>query len=195
MAAYHHGNLKETLIATGLEILRDGGLAALTLRAVARKAGVSPAAPYRHFNDTFDLICSIAEQGFHTLNRELDRALRELGETPPLLGLGQGYLRFATTHPDHLRLMFSGHIPADKRGPSLQSAGDAAFERLVDSIERAKLGKLIDPKKPTRPLALAAWSFVHGFSTLLIEGLIKEEDLDSIDPEELFATCYMAFTN
>ncbi len=193
--SYHHGNPRLALIAAGLKILNRKGVAAMTLRAVAAEAGVSPAAPYRHFVDATALAAAIAEEGFIALRASIEAALVDPAwrRHSAIERSGQGYVRFALTHPDHHRLMFSGRIAPSSRGPSLESAGRAAFDRLVSTIAEARLAGLISEDTPSHLLAIAAWSLVHGLSTLLIEGFLDLDELGLKSPADLVAACQEIF--
>lgn len=185
--SYHHGDLRNALVAAGLELLRTKGISGLSLRATARLAGVSANAPYRHFQDVLELASAIAAQGFTLLIDSMETATADLSlrGRSPLDQLGIGYLRFAQSHPDHLRLMFSGHIPPQSRSEELESAGKEAFGRLES------IAAQISPKGSPQTLALAAWSLVHGFSMLAIEGLLP--DSEENDTDDLLAKCQAIF--
>ena len=109
--SYHHGDLRNALIQAGLELLAEGGAQELDLRKVARRAGVSHAAPYRHFADKQALIAAINEEGFHLLAERIQASLREVSDEPveQLLGVALAYVRFAQGNPWLMREMFSGH--------------------------------------------------------------------------------------
>src|SRR6266702_8384163 len=108
--AYHHGDLRNALIEAGLELLSEGGASALDLRKVARKAGVSHAAPYRHFADKQSLIAAINEEGFHRLAEQIQSTLREVtgDAVEQLFGIARAYVHFAQENPWLMREMFSG---------------------------------------------------------------------------------------
>lgn len=172
--SYQHGDLREALIQAGLKLLAEGDPAALTLRAAAQLAGVSHAAPYRHFKDKQALVAAIAERGF----RQLTAAMRdELARCPSkngrdrLIALGLGYARFALSNPASLRVIFGGGFREAGASTELGEAGDEAYRTLRDEIaagiERGDL-RHGDPDQ----LALASWSIVHGLSMLLIGGAI-----------------------
>ena len=120
--AYQHGNLREALVQAGLKLLTDGGVAGLSLRAAAQLAGVSHAAPYRHFKDKDALVAAVAEQGFRLLSATMRAEMERAGEVAGagaastrdrLRALGRGYLRFATEHPAYLQVIFGGVLSKD----------------------------------------------------------------------------------
>jgi AcrR family transcriptional regulator len=157
---------------------------ALTLRAVAHLAGVSAAAPYRHFADKRALLAAVAEEGF----RLLGAALREAGGTVEprerFRARGRAYVGFATRHPSHFRVMFGREL-ADRTGyPGLRDAAAAAFEALVEGMSEAQRAGVVREGDP-RELALTAWSTMHGLSSLLLNGRLQA--MFTADADELTA--------
>ena len=172
--SYQHGDLREALIQAGLKLIADGDAAALTLRAAAQLAGVSHAAPYRHFRDKQALVAAIAERGFRQLTAAMREELgrcRSSDSRERLTSLGLGYARFATHNPASLRVIFGGVLGAAEVPAELTEAADEAYatlrQEIADGIECGAL-RAGDPDQ----LALASWSLVHGYSTLLINGAI-----------------------
>jgi AcrR family transcriptional regulator len=166
---YHHGNLKPVLLQAAITLIAETGPLGFTLREVARRAGVSHNAPYRHFRDKDELIAAVAEQGFERLNAAMIRAAaRSTSAEDRLLSCGRGYITFALRWPQHLQVMFD--LPSFReRYPGYAQAGEQAFTTLrscvVDCQEAGVLAKG-DPE----PLTLLAWSIVHGVSKLAISG-------------------------
>ncbi len=169
--AYHHGNLRRAMIDAALEIVGTEGAQALTLRAAARRAGVSQAAPYRHFADKEALLAAVAEEGFRAMTEAMRRDTG--GHPGDALGrfraLGLGYAGFARDHPSHFRVMFGREIADRSAHPSLREAAQETFRLLVDAIADCQRAGLVRGEDPEE-LALSAWSMVHGFSALLIDG-------------------------
>jgi AcrR family transcriptional regulator len=158
---YHHGDLRVTLLAAAAELLAAGGAAAISLREVARRAGVSHNAPYRHFPDRDSLLAALAEEGFVELARRMD------GEAGGLAALGQCYVRFAQEQPGRFALMFGAGL--DKAHyPELQQAATALYQRLALAVRETAPGR--DPQVAT----LAAWSLVHGLAQLLLDRQVSE---------------------
>jgi AcrR family transcriptional regulator len=187
---YHHQNLRAALIAAGLAILTEEGAEALTLRAAARRAGVSHNAPYRHFADKEALLAAIAEEGFETLAAEIERAIISLSGDPrqSLEEAGWAYVQFALAHPDHLRVMFSGMAPDAQAHPELRVAGARAFTLLVNVIEEGQQVEVF-VAAPARKLAVAAWALVHGLALLLTGGQIPPDVREASDVENLARFC------
>lgn len=166
---YHHGDLRATLISATDAIISEQGLEGFSLRSAARRAGVSIAAPAHHFGSTAGLLSEVAALGFIELAKQLDVPA---GKTPTqrLRRQGVGYVRFAMTYPGRFDLMFRRDLLSDEH-PGLREAGDNALAQLEKTV-RAKQG-LADNQPLTaaaRLMLLAAWSTVHGFAHLLLDG-------------------------
>lgn len=166
---YHHGNLKEELLAAALTLISKVGPRAFTLREVARQAKVSHNAPYRHFRDKDDLLAAIAGDGFHRLAEAMLEASAQATDALQRLMLsGHGYVQFALRYPDHFLVMFD-YCDSLESYPEHAEAGDRAFQILLDAVVGAQTaGQLpaVDPKA----VALIAWSQVHGIAKLAIGG-------------------------
>ena len=139
--AYQHGDLRRALIQAGLKLLSEGGVAGLSLRAAAELAGVSHAAPYRHFRDKNALVAAIAEEGFRLLTAEMRAAIVACGSSDLLVRLraaGSGYVTFALRHPAYFRTIFSEVTYSEKdtepEMQALRAAGEEAYAVLRDLI-------------------------------------------------------------
>ncbi len=168
---YHHGNLRRALLDAALELVETGGTRALTLRATARLAGVSQAAPYRHFADKEALLAAVAEEGFRTMAEAMRRAAATCGDNPleRFRALGLSYVGFATNHPSYFRVMFGREMADRSAYPSLREAALETFRMLISAIADCQGAGLVRPGDP-QELALSAWSGVHGVSALLVDG-------------------------
>jgi AcrR family transcriptional regulator len=170
--AYQHGDLREALIQAGLKLLTDGGVAALGLRAAAQLAGVSHAAPYRHFPDKDALIDAIAERGFRMLTARMRDEIARAAAADTLARLtasGVGYVGFALENPGYFRVIFSGLVAHQKASPALRAAGDEAYGVLRGlMLEGLADGSAAGADADT--LSLCAWSLVHGLSMLAVDG-------------------------
>ena len=167
---YHHGDLRNALIQAGLELLEEGNAQEIDLRKVARRAGVSHAAPYRHFADKQALIAAICEDGFRLLAQQIRESLQKQPDEPfeQLLGIAHAYVHFAQDHPWLMREMFSGLTIEREKYESLHKVSKDVYRLYAAVIERGQeQGKLATGK----PAALAAvlWSALHGLAMLLIE--------------------------
>lgn len=169
--AYHHGDLRRALLQAAIELLAEGGPANLTMRGAAQRAGVSPAAPYRHFTDKRAMLAAVAEEGFLALERSCAAAVEGCDIDPVQVYWRRGvaYVRFAIENPAHYRVMFGPEIP-DKRGyEGLFVAAAAAYEALRESLRACVVaGLFAEDQVETR--AMRAWSIVHGLASLFIDG-------------------------
>lgn len=157
---YHHGNLRTKLVATGVELVREGGASALTTRACAERNGVASSAVFRHFRDRRALLTAVATEGFAMLARGTITAYPELEPRDRLLAIGGAYLCFAMEEPKIFRLMFSDDI-LDMTDTDLKAAAEPILEQTA--IAAGAGGDLSDPR------TLLAWSIVHGLATLAID--------------------------
>ena len=168
---YHHGNLREALIKAALDLIAAKGPAGFTFAEAARSAGVSPAAPYRHFRDRDALMADVARQGFERFEAFLTTAWNEgRPDTLTALGnLGKAYLAFARTEPAYYSAMFEAGVPLDSH-PELRQAGDRAFA-IVRTASEALCAALPKPSRPPALMvALHIWSLAHGIASLFARG-------------------------
>ena len=168
---YHHGNLKEALLRAALELIAQKGPAGFTFAEAARWAGVSPAAPYRHFRDRDELLASVALRGFHQFEQALARAWDE-GRPDVFFALdrlGRTYLDFARSEPAYYSAMFEGGVPlADN--PELRDAGDRAFAVLRAAAEKLCAQVPARDRPPALMVALHIWAMAHGIASLFGRG-------------------------
>jgi AcrR family transcriptional regulator len=181
--AYQHGDLRPALIKAGLKLLSEGGVNALSLRAAAELAGVSHAAPYRHFRDKHALVSAIAEEGFRLLTRHMRDEMSRADQTDVLARLQAsafGYVSFAVEHPAYFRTIFGGAVcgVGQEPAPSLLEAGDEAYHVLRDTVAQGIAEGLLRAGDPEQ-LSLAAWSLVHGLGMLIIEGQLRNLPSDA----------------
>ena len=176
---YHHGDLKNALIAAGVEILAHEGIASLSLRSVARRAGVSHSAPYAHFSDKQALIAAISTEGFRHLYSQLDTALNEHSAEPgrQLVACGLAYMRFALNERDIFKIMFSGVLEQEKDYVDFVEISQATFQLLVKVVGACQEKGILHPA-PTELLATAIWGQVHGLVSLALERQISHTVLD-----------------
>ena len=182
---YHHGNLKEALLRAALELIAQKGPAGFTFAEAARWAGVSPAAPYRHFRDRDELLSSVALRGFNQFEAVLARAWDD-GRPDAFTALdrlGRAYLEFARTEPAYYSAMFEAGIPLATNS-ELREAGDRAFAVLRGAAE--KLCGHMPPggRPPALMVALHIWAMAHGIASLFGRGDAAKRNLP-MAPEEL----------
>ena len=174
---YHHGDLHDALLAAAERVLERDGLPGLTLRAVAREAGVSHAAPTHHFGDLTGLLSELAAIGFRRFNAAMIAARNS--ETHPLMkGMAnaKAYVAYAQAHPGMYGLMFRTER-LDMTRPSLHEAATASFEGLASAVGAGRNEKLTGEAALSLDQAAAiarAWSLVHGFTTLLLDGRLQD---------------------
>ena len=172
---YHHGDLPRALLEAAVEAIEEVGPAALSLRDLARRAGVSHAAPAHHFGDKAGLLTAVAADGFRRLAATLGEAYRATGS---FLEVGVAYARFAVAHRAHFEVMFRPELyRADD--PALAQARDAARSLLYPPAAEAADGSGGDELRA----AVAAWSLVHGLVTLWLNHNLPPQLGD--DPEQL----------
>lgn len=176
---YHHGDLRRALLDAALELLRQSSARELTLREVARRAGVTHAAPYRHFANKEALVAAVAEEGFRRMCEEMAARIATVQNDPVRahLELGVAYVLFAIRHPAHYQVMFSEGDVQMFQHAGLQREGAEAFGMLVKSLVDCQKAGLYQGDDP-RTLAVAAWSIVHGLSMLLINNRLQWQDID-----------------
>ncbi|MDF6042905.1 TetR/AcrR family transcriptional regulator [Streptomyces sp. JH14] len=171
---YHHGDLRRAVLTAALDVIRTEGPGALSLRDLARRAGVSHAAPAHHFKDRTGLLTAIAAEGYGLF-------ADALADAPDLRERGVRYVRFATGHPAHFQVMFQPelHRPDD---PELLAAKARAAQALRAGVTGlAAEGRGDDP----RLAGIAAWSLAHGYATLLLSGNL-DDPLGDRNSEEVF---------
>ncbi len=165
---YHHGSLREACVREGMKQVARGAEAP-SLREIARAAGVSPMAPYRHFKDKTELLAAVAQEGFERFRAALEKALVAAPRDPSrrLRALADAYVVFALENPGLVSLMFSRRFPSRKKNyPELDRSALASFAVLEDELG-------------SRHLALGAWSMIHGFSDLASKGQLEALGIDA----------------
>jgi AcrR family transcriptional regulator len=167
------GDLADELLKAAAALVAERGPQRFSLREVARRARVSEAAPYWHFASKEALLAGVAEQGFTTLAALMAEVRRRVKDPHrQLQELGVAYVRFALTHPSHLRVMFGPEIHDKSAHPTLKVAAERAFGLLVSAIsEGQRAGQLRDGDP--EELAISAWALVHGLSALIIDGQLR----------------------
>jgi len=158
--SYHHGDLRNALLEAARALLEEGPLAELSLRAVARRAGVSHAAPYRHFPNHEALLVELATEGFVELRSEIVGAASAKGaESDRIAKIGAAYMRFVARRPALARLMFGPQLPNRERFPELGAAADSVGGEIGTALHDPALG-------------LAVWAAVHGLAMLILEDVV-----------------------
>jgi AcrR family transcriptional regulator len=182
---YHHGNLREALVEAALELIAAKGASGFTIAEAARAAGVSPAAPYRHFRDAEALLAEVALRGFERLEAALLRAWNN-GRPDPVDAfreIGRAYLAFARGEPAYYAAMFEARIAAEAY-PGLQAAADRAFAVLRLAADRLSASLPQGRRPPSLMMALHIWAFSHGIASLFVRADPSRRKLP-MSPEDL----------
>ena len=175
---YHHGALREALIAQALKVLETDGLEGISLRGLAEAAGVSKTAPYRHFTDKRDLLVTLAAEGFRRFADTLEGAVADLPPVEPgnalsgIRALSMAYVDFAQSQPALYRLMFS-RLGYSLHSEACRQNSARAFSVLTRSVQEAQRAGWRQQQDP-RALILSVWAGVHGWAGLLLDGLVPE---------------------
>lgn len=184
--AYHHGDLRQALLAAARLELHETGWQGLSLRSVARRAGVTHTAAYHHFRDKQALLATIAAEGFVALDRCMAAAMEDAGADPldRLLGSGTGYLRMATDDPQAYDLMFNGcgdiADEGSEVGLQLHKVGADPFLRLCNAVEAARTATGATAGDPVGD-ALLFWEVVHGCAMLARSGQLARMGIDAAE--------------
>lgn len=197
--SYHHGDLRRALLDAARAILQESGESALSLRSIARRAGVSHMAPYHHFAGRAELVAAVAADGFARLAAEMKDSMEsvEAGDRMERLrSCGVAYVVFAVDNPELFRLMFGRELADSSAHPELRQAARTAYGTFAAALP----GKAEGPASsdsgdadseesegeiPLPPIALAAWSLVHGLATLVAEGQVGRRAADAEEAERL----------
>ena len=173
-STYHHGDLRQALLDASLALITEEGFGALSLREVARRAGVTHAAPYRHFADKEALLAAVAEEGFRAMtSRMKEEMAREPSPIDRLGACGVAYVLFAVENAAHFRVMFGPHFTRPLTPTVLGEDADA-YGLLVGVLAEAQRAGEVR-EGDTADLALACWSLVHGLASLLVDGQLDPE--------------------
>jgi AcrR family transcriptional regulator len=164
-------DLQRTVLDASVALIHERGVSALSMREVARRAGVSHQAPYHHFGDREGILAAIAVEGFTALREGMVKSIAAIGDPADrLTAVGGSYVDFALRNPAHFQLMFRSDVVDPSRHPALKRCADAAFDLLV-----AVVSEVVEARGRGQPLplAVAAWALAHGLATLTIEGKLQ----------------------
>lgn len=192
---YHHGNLREALIEAALQLIREKGPAGFTIAEAARVAGVSPAAPYRHFRDRDELMADVAKRGFDEFKAALAKAWDQ-GRPAPLPALnriGVAYLAYARDHAPTYRAMFESGLKFGAY-PQLAAASEEAFGVLRAACEAVIATLPASRRPPALMMALHVWSLSHGIASLFGRGDDARRPVP-MKPEELLEAAVLIYVD
>jgi AcrR family transcriptional regulator len=190
---YHHGNLREALVAAALDLIAEKGPAGFTFAEAARLAGVSPAAPYRHFRDRDALMADVARRGFDQFAADLAAAWND-GDPDPITALdklGRAYLAFAGREPAYYVAMFESQLPPDT-SPELAEAGDRAFAVLQQASQAVCTLLPKASRPPASMVSFHIWSLAHGIASLFARGDTGRRKLP-MAPEDLLEAAVLIY--
>ncbi len=185
-AKYHHGDLREALIAAAYGLVSEAGAESFSLADACRRAGVSTAAPYRHFKDREELLAEVTARGFDALTADTKRAVEAQGEgsLPAVIAMGKAYVAFAAGQPGLFRLMF-GQPRLMGAFPQVSETGGGCFGYVIEQV--GKYCRANGVERDANEVAVKLWTFVHGASSLLIDGKY-EKVTPGLEVEELIAS-------
>jgi len=183
---YHHGDLKNALIQAGVEILANEGVAGLSLRKVAKQAGVSHSAPYAHFSDKQALIAAISTEGHIQIHDTISTIVKKSPDDPTrqLVESACAYLRFGLDEPDLFRITFSGVLEQERDYPDLVAMANKNFDIIRQICARCQIAGVFGPGGDDL-LALSVWGSVHGLISLLQQGQVSSNLLNQNTPRQL----------
>ncbi|AFY76291.1 transcriptional regulator [Pleurocapsa sp. PCC 7327] len=186
---YHHGDLRQALIDTAIELIAERGMSNWSLREVARRIGVSHTAPYRHFADREALLAAVAEKGFQEMSNYLLQTLEKIPNehSQRLQAIGVAYVQYAIAHPCEYEVMFRYSQKDEGQYPALSEAATTAFMMLVNVIIEGQKAGAFREENP-KGLAWVAWSLVHGLAMLLVDGQIKVPENSTVEALASFTT-------
>ncbi|MEZ4319924.1 MAG: TetR/AcrR family transcriptional regulator [Myxococcota bacterium] len=173
---YHHGNLREALVDAAKCLIAESGVAGLSLRQVAKHAGVSQAAPYHHFPNKDAMLAELAGRGFAMLIDALQSATAHEDPVERMRAMGHAYVRFGLEQPAIYRLMFGAEFCPVEAYPSLQEAGSTAFGTLVMAVQYGQASGAFAGSEPMAP-SLAVWSSMHGLVSLLQNKIHEKKEM------------------
>ncbi len=195
---YHHGDLKNSLIEAGIEILAKEGVGGLSLRKVARKAGVSHAAPYAHFADKQALIAAIAAEGHRKIHERLTAVWASQSGDPLRLLAGSAwtYISFGLEFPDYYKVTFSGTLENEHSHPEFVEYSQRNSQLLKNIIEQCRNAGILQTKEINSGIqAISLWGQLHGLVSLIIQGQIPGSLLVSTQPQDMLLVALRQLVN
>lgn len=181
---YHHGDLRAALLEGALALIEEDGVSSLSLRAVARRVGVSPGAPYHHFASRSALLAAISMDGFTRLHETVERAIEANPGPERLDACGVAYVRFALAHPGHFRVMFRPELTPQTEFPEVHECATPLFQRLVELVQEGQRDRRV-PAGDWQPHVLLAWAACHGLASLLLDGPIQTQPEITLTEDEV----------
>jgi AcrR family transcriptional regulator len=179
-------DLRRAVLDASLALVEEGGVGALSMREVARRARVTHAAPYHHFADRAAILAGLAEEGFTRMRDALSAATRRQprGTVARFEACGRAYVRFALEHPGHMRIMFRPELASPAEHPAVDVAASAAMQVLVECVAECQAAGVMAAGDSTA-IVLTSWSAMHGLASLWIDGPLCRIREGAGSPEEL----------
>lgn len=174
---YHHGNLRDTLIDAAIQLVEEGGPDNVSVREAAKRAGVSPGAPFRHFQSKTALLTAVAEQAMNRLTEAVANALSEVDSADPIVAfeaIGQGYLEWAIGNPTHFQIISSRTLIDFDASDSLRGQNEAIRRKMIDLLTQAQHQGRLAANTDFDHLVLAARAFVYGLARMVVDGHFPE---------------------
>ena len=166
---YHHGDLKNALVDAAVRLIEQKGVGGLSLRGVAREAGVSQAAPYHHFKDKEALVAEVCRGGFSQLEARMRVAHTSVGTYPDRLeAMGRAYIDFAIENKAYFAIMWGGYVDDKNDYPELMAEASCTFQMLVDTVVEGQESGELRGGNPME-LVLACWTATHGAARLIVD--------------------------
>jgi AcrR family transcriptional regulator len=184
---FHHGDLRRVLLEASMDLVRERGVDGFTLREVARRAGVSHNAPYHHFRDRSALVAALVVDGFEDFTEVLERAADRArgGDLARIRALGLAYVRYARHDPGRFTLLWRPGLREGANLAEVEAAGERSYQPLVQALAWARASGTVSTAVGPEEQALAAWSTVHGFAMLLIDGPLRVEAIGDREADRL----------
>ena len=174
---YHHGNLVEALIAATVQIIEERGAEQVSVREAAKRAGVSPGAPFRHFRSKTALLTAVAEQAMDRLTEAVSTATAAVGSGDPIAtfeAIGRGYLEWALSNPTHFQIISSRTLIDFDGSQSLRTQNQSIRRTMIDLLAQARQQGRLASNADIDDIALAARAFVYGLARMAIDGHFPE---------------------
>jgi AcrR family transcriptional regulator len=182
---YHHGNLKTALIEKAVEIIKEEGVAGLSLRKAARKVGVSHAAPAHHFGDLTGLLGAVSREGFGLLLQKMDSVQNDIFDSNPMSRLKRvclSYIDFALEHTSYFKVMYNSRLTEKATRHELDKGNRKVYRRLADCVMKCQSSGIVKAGNPMH-MGIFVWTTIHGYATLVVDGQMFHDKTQAVEGE------------